>query len=166
MAHPPELRAKLRATYVHDRLNMELAAEKVGVSYATARRWKSDAENEGDDWEKARSVARISADGMQTVAQMLAADFVPVHQSVMEEIRSAAGVDPLKKAEALAKLADAVTKTAAAIGRFSPEMSRLAAANDCMKAFGEFVMAEHPHLAEGLLEAMEAFIPVLTKEFA
>jgi len=166
MAHPPELRARLRTAYVHERLSMELAAERVGVSYATARRWKSDAEAEGDDWEKARSVARISADGMQTVAQMLAADFVPIHHAVMEEVRAAEGVDPLKKAEALSKLADAVTKTAAAIGRFSPEMSRLAAANDCMKLFGEFVMAEQPHLAEGLIEAMEAFIPVLAREFS
>lgn len=165
MAHPPELRSALRAAYVHERLNMDMAADKVGVSYATARRWKSDAENEGDDWEKARSVARISADGMQTVAQMLASDFVPIHHAVMEEVRSAEGVDPLKKAEALAKLADAVTKTASAIGRFSPEMSRLAAANDCMKAFGEFVMAEHPHLAESLIEAMEAFIPRLARDF-
>ena len=165
MAHPPEIRSKLRAAYVYDRLPMEAAAERVGVSYATARRWKVDAEGEGDDWDKARTVARISGDGMQSVAQMVLADYLPLHQAVIEDIKSATDIDPLKKTEALSRLADAITKTAAAMGRFSPEISRLGAANDALKAFADFVVAEYPELAEGIPGALEAFVPTLMREF-
>ena len=116
MAHPPETSAKLRAAYVYDRLGLEAAAEKAGVSIATARRWKRDAETSGDDWERARSAARLAGDGTQTLAQLILDDYLMLHQATIEGVKTATDVPPIQRAEILSRLADAFTKTMAAMG--------------------------------------------------
>lgn len=165
MAHPPEIRTKIRAAYVHDRLPLETAAEKHGISYATARRWKSDAENEGDDWERARSAARLAGDGMLNVAQMMLEDYLALHQSTVDAVKSSDEIGPLAKAEVLSRLADAFTKTMSAVGKVSPELSRLSVATDVIQRFAKFVMEDRPDLAEGLLEVLEPFAVELAKEY-
>ncbi|MFA9949149.1 DUF1804 family protein [Dentiradicibacter hellwigii] len=49
MAHPPEKRLELRAAYIGG-LPLEVAADKTGVPYGTARNWFNAAKREGDDW--------------------------------------------------------------------------------------------------------------------
>lgn len=166
MAHAPEIRAKVRAAYVHDRQPLEVAAERHGVSYPTARRWKSDAETNGDDWERARSAARLSGDGIQNVAQMILEDYLTLHQATVEGVKSAADMNPLAKAEVLSRLADAFTKTMAAVGKASPELSRLAVATDVLQRFAKYIGGNHPHLAEALLEVIEPFAADLARDYA
>ncbi|MGI0444839.1 DUF1804 family protein [Pseudomonas aeruginosa] len=38
-----------------------------GVSYGTARRWKLQAEAEGDDWDKAQSAQLLAGGGLEDV---------------------------------------------------------------------------------------------------
>lgn len=52
MAKPAEVRAKVRKHYVFDRLSLEQAAKLAGVTYSTAKRWKTKAEETGDGWDK------------------------------------------------------------------------------------------------------------------
>lgn len=165
MAHPPEIRAKVRAAYVHDRMPLEAAAERHGISYPTARRWKSDAENNGDDWERARSAARLAGDGVQHVAQMILEDYLHLHQATVEGVKSADNIAPLAKAEVLSRLADAFTKTMSAVGKASPELSRLAVATDVLQRLAKYVGSNHPHLAEALLEVLEPFAADLARDY-
>ncbi len=165
MAHPPETRAKLRALYVYDRLPLETAAERINISYATARRWKSDAENDGDDWERGRSAARLSNDGIRNITQMILEDYLALHQATVEAVKVADNMGPLPKAEVLSRLADAFTKTMAAVGKASPELSRLAIATDVMQRLAEFVGESFPQHVEALLEVIEPFAADLAKDF-
>ncbi|MGL9774720.1 MAG: DUF1804 family protein [Sodalis sp. (in: enterobacteria)] len=55
MAHSRATREGLRRAYVFDNLSLELAAIQCGVSVHSARRWKKEALNSGDDWEVIRS---------------------------------------------------------------------------------------------------------------
>lgn len=165
MAHPPELRAKVRAAYVHDRLPLETAAEKHGIGYATARRWKADAENDGDDWERARSAARLAGDGIRNVAQLMLEDYLTLHQATVDAVKTADNIGPLAKAEVLSRLADAFTKTMAAVGKASPELSRLAVATDVLQRFAAYVGGERPDLVHSLLEVIEPFAAELAKDY-
>lgn len=165
MAHPPEAASKLRAAYVYDRLSLEAAADRVGISAATARRWKSRAEAEGDDWERARSAARLAGDGAQTIAQMILEDYLLLHQATVEGIKGDPMLPPIQKAETLSRLADAWTKTMAAVGKASPELSRLAVATDVLQRLAKHVGEQHPHLAEALLEVLEPFAADLAKAY-
>lgn len=157
MAHPPEIRAKLRAAYVYDRLPLETAAERCGVSYATGRRWKSDAENEGDDWERARAAARLAGDGIRQVTQMILDDYLTLHQATIEAVKNSDDASPLTKAEVLSRLADAFTKTMSAVAKASPELGRLAVATELLQDLASFVRERHPHHAPALAEVLEPF---------
>jgi len=165
MAHPPETRAKLRALYVHDRLPLETAAERIGISYATARRWKADAENDGDDWERGRSAARLAGDGIRNVATLLLDDYLLLHQSTIEAVKDATELAPLSKAEALSRLADAFTKTMSAVAKAAPELNRLAIATDVIQRLAEYTEADFPQHIAAILEIIEPFAADLAKEF-
>ena len=136
MAHGPEITAKVRAAYVYDRKSLDTIADQFGIGVATVRRWKAKAETDGDDWERARSAARMAGDGTQLIAQMILDDYLQLHQATVESVKSAAELPPLTKAMTLSRLADAFTKTMAilavaqgladlefldAVGRAQPE---------------------------------------------
>lgn len=165
MAHGDETRACCRKAYVYDRLELPAAAERIGVSLSTARRWKAEAESDGDDWEKARSAARLAGEGRQSVAEMILNDYLLLHQACMEEVKASTKMDPLQKAEVLSRLADAFNKTMASVGKASPALSRLAIATDVIQRLAGFVRRDHPQLAPALLDIMEPFAAELSKEY-
>jgi hypothetical protein len=166
MAHAPEIRSKLRAAYVYDRLGLDAAAEKVGIGVATARRWKAAAEAEGDDWDRARAAAGLAGTGLASIAQMIVADYLPLHQAVVEALKGDRDTSPLAKAEALSKLADAFTKTMSAVSKASPQLSRLAVATDVLQRLVAYVREVHPKAAPALLQVLEPFAEDLAREFA
>ena len=166
MAHPPETSAKLRAAYVYDRLSLDAAADKAGVSIATARRWKRDAEASGDDWDRARSAARLAGDGTQTLAQLILDDYLLLHQATVEGVKTATDVAPIQKAEVLSRLADAFTKTMAAVSKASPQLNRLGVATDVLQRLSRYTAEVHPQHAEALLEVLEPFAAELARDYA
>jgi transposase len=166
MAHPPEIRAKLRACYVYERMGLEAAADKLEIGIATARRWKRDAESEGDDWERARSAARLAGDGTATIMQLILDDYVTMHQATIEAVKADAEVKPLQRAEVMSRLADAFTKTMAAVSKASPQLNRLGIATDVLQRLSRFAAEVHPHLAPALLEVLEPFAAELARDYA
>jgi hypothetical protein len=165
MAHPPETRASLRADYVYNRLPLEAAAEKRGIGYATARRWKSDAANEGDDWDRARSAARLAGDGLRTTTQLILEDYLVLHQATVDGVKECQEASAIEKAVILSRLADAFTKTMAAVSKASPELSRLAVATDVLQRLASYVSERHPDRIEHLLDIIEPFAAELAKEY-
>lgn len=168
MAHGDGARADLRKAYIYDRLELPAAADKVGISLSTARRWKSDADVDGDDWEKARTAARLAGDGRQSVAEMILNDYLILHQSCIEDVKASTTIDPLKKAEVLSRLADAFNKTMAAVGKASPELSRLAVATDVIQRLAAFIKRKKPtvEVLEFLIDTLEEFTVELSRDFA
>ncbi|WP_431282712.1 DUF1804 family protein [Humitalea sp. 24SJ18S-53] len=166
MAHPPETTAKLRAAYVYDRLGLDAASDRAGISIATARRWKREAEQAGDDWDRARSAARLSGDGNQLITQMILDDYLTLHQATIEGVKADAKITPLVKAEIMSRLADAFTKTMAAVAKASPQMNRLGVATDVIQRLSRYAAEVHPHHASALLEVLEPFTVELAREYA
>lgn len=165
MAHPPEKRQEVRSAYVHQRLTLEAAAEKAGVPYGTARRWKTGAEAEGDDWDKARAANSLSHGGANTIAQLVLSDFLVLHQATVDGLTNAEGVAPLDKAMALSRLADAFQKTMAAVSKASPELGRYAVANELLQDLVTFVREEHPDATAFLVEVLEPFAVRVAKKY-
>lgn len=75
MAHNPRKKNALRAAYVFNRLNLTSAARAAGVSLPTARRWKAEAEANGDNWERARTAVSMSGNGMADTVSKIVEDF-------------------------------------------------------------------------------------------
>lgn len=165
MAHPPEVRDKLRRAYVFDRLSLEVAALKVGVSYGTASRWKSAACEQGDDWDKAQAAQLMAGGCIEDIGRQMLAGLVTQYQSSMEELTRDTKLNPVTKVQLLASLADAFNKTISASKRLLPETSELATAMEVVQKLAEFVRKQYPQHAAIFVELLEPFGDELAKTY-
>ncbi|WP_457798108.1 DUF1804 family protein [Methylocystis sp. S23] len=158
MARDEQKLRDLRKAYVVDGQSLPLAALAAGVPDGTARRWKREASERGDDWDRARAAQTIQGAGRDSLLTKAVEDFVIQFQAAITSISDGgAEIDPVVRVEMLAKLSDAFTKTMAAAGRVSPKISELGVALDVLKRFGDYVAKNHPDGAETLIEALEGF---------
>ncbi|MFZ6655651.1 DUF1804 family protein [Undibacterium sp. TJN19] len=165
MAHPPEVRDKVRRAYVFDRLSLEVAALKCGVSYGTASRWKSQAAEGGDNWEKAQAAQLMAGGSIEDIGRQMLAGLVTQYQSSMEELTKDANINPVVKVQLLASLADAFNKTISASKRILPETSELATAMEVVQKMAMFVRQRYPQHANAFTELLEPFGDELFKAY-
>lgn len=165
MAHAPEVRAAVRRTYVSERQPLEAAAERHGISYNTARQWKRTAKEQGDDWDRARSAARMAAGGLGDLTTQVLEEFALLFQSTMEQIGSSE-FDGIQKAEAMSRLADAYTKTMKAAGGGDSKIAKLATAMEVLEKLVAFIQQHYPQHGTALLEVLEPFGEELSKSYA
>lgn len=165
MAHPKETRDAVRRAFVFDRLTLEIAAMKAGVSYGTARRWKTDAAETGDDWDKAQSAQLIAGGSLEEIARGVLAGLVTQYQATMEELTRTEDVKPLEKTKLLASLADSFQKTVSASKKILPETNELAVAMDVLQRLATFVKNNRPDHIQVFAEILEPFGHELSKAY-
>ncbi|MCG9086873.1 DUF1804 family protein [Laribacter hongkongensis] len=165
MAHGQEVRDRLRRAYAFNGLSLEVAAAQCGVSFGTARRWKSDAAEDGDDWDKLRAAHTLADGGLEDVARAVLTGLVVQYQATIESVQSAENISPADKVQMLASLADAFNKTVSASKRVLPETSQLATAMDVLQKLGEFVRERYPKHAMAFVEILEPFGEELTRHY-
>lgn len=157
MAHPIEMRGAVRGTYVYKRLPLQAAAEAAGVSYNTAREWKRKAKEEGDDWDRARSAARLAGGGLGDLTPVVIEDFVLLFQATVEKLKTDSDVDPIKRAQALSSLADAYIKTMKAAGGGDPKLAELAVALKVVEELTKFIRDRFPDQLPVFAQILEPF---------
>ncbi len=164
MAHDNSKRTALRAAYVHDRLPLEIAADKAGVPHSTAQRWKRQARAAGEDWDKLRAATLLAGEGMENVARQMLADYVVQHKALMDEINTNPDLGAAAKVDMLASLADSFNKTVAASRKVLPETNKLATALTVLNRLSDFVRERFPQHAGAFVEILEPFGDDLAKE--
>ncbi|MFT0806362.1 DUF1804 family protein [Avibacterium paragallinarum] len=165
MAHDEKVRALVRRYYVFDRFTLEQSAQKADVSFGTARRWKAQALNKGDDWDKARDVHIMAGGEVNMISQGLLAGFILQYRTTMDELQQNTELSAKDKVMLLAALADSFTKMTAASKRILPEVSELAVAMRTVELFGEYIHQHHSALMEPFIEALSGFGQTLNEEF-
>lgn len=165
MAHDEKVRALVRRYYVFDRFTLEQSAQKAEVSFGTARRWKAQALNKGDDWDKARDVHIMAGGEVNMISQGLLAGFILQYRTTMDELQQNTELSSKDKVMLLAALADSFTKMTAASKRILPEVSELAVAMRTVELFGEYIHQHHSALMEPFIEALSGFGQTLNEEF-
>jgi len=165
VAHDDKTKKAVRHAYVFDCVTLELAAEKAGVSFGTARRWKKQAQAAGDDWDKVRDAHTLAGGKVEDVARGMLTTFVLYFEKLMDELKQSEDLPISDKAQLLQGLGDSYTKMVAASKRLVPEVSEFAAAMRTVKRFGEHVQSNKPQLLNDFLDLLDSFGPVLDKEF-
>ena len=141
--HPPERRDAVRAAYVHQRQPLEAAAKQGGVAYQTARTWKRQAKAQGDDWDRARSAARMASGGLGDRTAQVLEDFALLFTSTMDRLKEP-GIDPLDCAEAMSRLSDSYVKVVKAAGNASPPLAELSVAMRVLSELSDYIRDQHP----------------------
>jgi hypothetical protein len=156
MAHEPEKRVELRAAYLSG-LTMEVAAKKTGVPIDTARRWKRQAGTAGDDWDRLRGAQLLAGGGVEEVLRRVLAVAVSQAEATLEMLNADTDMPLPDRVQAIASLADSLSKMQSAIRRMMPETDALAVKLATLKNLAEFVRRKLPATAPALLEAIEAY---------
>ena len=147
MAHPKETRDRLRQLYVSGNQTLETAAIMCGTTQATARRWREQARENGDDWDKMRAAYTLAGGSIEELGQQ------------------DGDLGPAEKVKLLASLADAYNKTVAANARILPETSKLATALEVVELLVQFVSEKHPKQLGALAEVLEPFGAEVERKF-
>lgn len=164
MAHPKEVRDKVRRSFVFDRLSLEIASSKHTVSYSTARRWKEDALAAGDDWDKAQAAQLMAGGGIESAARQMLAGLVTQYQATIVELETAE-IKPADKVSMLASLADAYNKTINASKRVLPETNELAVAMGVVQKLADFIKSRHPEHVAAFADVLGPFGDELTAAY-
>ena len=167
MAHPQEIRERLRQLYVSGAQTLETAAVMCGVPQATARSWKRADKEKGDDWDKLRAAYTLAGGGIEDLSRAMLAGFLVQYNSTMTMLQDTTVEDlkPSDRAKMLASLADAFTKTVAANARVMPETSQLATALQVIEAMMAFVQEKHPKHLAAFVEVLEPFGVEVERKF-
>lgn len=165
MAYSAEVIAAVRAGYVHERQPLEAAARRHGVPDRTVRRWKADAAEAGDNWDQARAAGALAGGSRELLMQAVIEDYIALHQATQRALLDGTGLNPLERAEALGRLADAFAKTMAAVGKASPALSEIAITGRVLQDLAGWVQREAPEAAEALLSVLEPFGRWASREY-
>lgn len=165
MAHSDDTKRAVRAAFVFDALDLPAAAAKHGVPEATARRWKYQAKETGDDWDKARGAQMIAGGGLEAVARQTLALVVMQVQATLQAIQDAPDMKPETRVQLLASMADAYNKLLATSKRLMPETSQLATSMDVLQKLGAFIREHYPKHLAAFAEVLEPFGESLEKAY-
>jgi len=165
MSHGPETRAAVRAAYIYDAVSLEAAAKKFNVAFSSCSRWKREAKEAGDDWDKARAAARLASAGADHVSRQVLEEFVTLMQSTVAQLKESKDVPVMDKAEALSRLSDAYYKTMRAVAAHDPKLNKLAVAMEVVQHLIKYVRDRHPDQIGALVDVLDGFGKHVTEVF-
>ena len=133
MAYDTVIRHAVRSAYVHSKQPLAQASANAGVPESTARRWKSDAKRDGDDWDAAR--LNIGAEMQQKQVADFLDLFMEFQTGIINDLITG-DETPENKAVIASRVSDAFVKMAKAGGRFDPSHLMLVATQNTLKELG------------------------------
>lgn len=149
-----------------ERLPLNAVCEREGIAYETGRRWKSNAKEEGDDWDRARQASRMAQGGLGDLTTQVLEDFAALFLTTMEQLREDERITSTQRAEALSRMSDAYTKTMKAAGGADPKMAELSIALKVLDELGRFIKHHHPDDLERFTRILEPFGQRVSEVFA
>ena len=156
MAHPQETREKLRRSYIFGQMSLEIASAQAGVAFATARRWKKEAQDAGDDWDKLRAAHLMAGNGLEEIGRAILTGLMTQYHTTLELLTTESQLPPGERVELLASLADAFNKAVAANKKILPEVSQKLSA---------FVAEHYPKHLAAFVEILEPFGKEMEKNY-
>ncbi|SSY80647.1 DUF1804 family protein [Alysiella crassa] len=165
MAHPQEKRDLVRRKYIFENQSLEVAAMFCQVPFATARSWKYQAREQGDDWDKARSANLFASGGIETMGQTLLAGFLVQYQSAFDDLEKAEDVNPLEKAKVLASLTDSYLKVVNANKKLLPETQAAAVALQVVEELLNHISENYPNQLQDFALILQTFETVIERKF-
>lgn len=164
MAHSQATKDDLRKKYIFDGLSLAMAAVMTEVSYPTAQRWKNQAADAGDDWDKVKVAHSMAGGDLEDISRQILTDFIIQFKATMESIKAAEDIGAGQRVEMLTSLADAYNKTVASSRKLLPETSKLAVALQVLELLAKHIQDHKPELLIEFMSVLEPFGRLIEKE--
>lgn len=164
MAYDRSTRNKVRAKYVQG-LALATAAEACKVPYNTARNWKRQDGEDGNDWDITRNARRMTKSGIEEMANEVLGELAEQFLATLEAVKKDPNMPADKRADIMVRLMDGYNKAIGAASRAMPNANRLAVAMDVVKFLSVFIAGRYPKLREQFIEVTEAAADDFVREF-
>lgn len=165
MAYGKDVRDNVRRAYVLDNLSLEVAAAKCGVAYGTAARWKKEAADAKDDWDKLRTANLMASGTIEDLAREMLTGMVLMFNATTKEVYSA-DTPAAVKVQMLGSMGDAFHKMMAVSKRLMPETNELSVALMVIEQLSQFVRERFPQHAGAFSDILEPFGEHLTQSLS
>lgn len=166
MAHPKEVRDKVRRDYVSGRQTLEMAALLNDIPLPTARQWKKIAKEQGDDWDKARSAYLLAGGGLEEFGQMMLTAFIVQYQDTMERLQNDTKLDAAERVKLLGSLSDSFAKNISTNKKLMPETQAAAVALQVVQSLFKHITEHYPDKLEDFALILQTFETVIEHEFS
>lgn len=164
MAYTQEDKDKVRKSYICDRLSLDSVASVHSIPYQTVQRWKKQAKERGDDWDKIRTAQTLAGGEVENVARELLTDLIIIFKTTMDNVKNDE-IDAKTKVGLLASLSDSYHKAISANKKLMPVTDKLAVAMTVMEMLGKYIKDTKPEAMPVFAEILVPFGEVLSKEF-
>lgn len=164
MAHSQSTKDDLRKKYIFDGLSLAMAAVTTDVGYATAQRWKNQAADAGDDWDKVKVAHTMAGGDFEDMSRQILTDFIIQFKATMDMVKTTEQILPSQRVEMLTSLADAYNKTIASSRKILPETSKLAVALQVLELLAKYIQEHKPDLLIEFMSVLDPFGDLIAKE--
>lgn len=165
MAHySQEIREKARKAYIFDKLSLASVSLTIDVPYQTVARWKKQAAEKGDDWDKLKAAHTLAGGDLESMARQILTDLVAQFKATMEIVQHQEGLSAFERVSLLTSLSDSYHKAVSASRKLLPETSKLAVAFEVLEKLGEYMKQHKPELLMEFAAVLEPFGELLEKE--
>ncbi|MEC8325873.1 MAG: DUF1804 family protein [Pseudomonadota bacterium] len=167
MAHSADVKNAVRHSYVVELLALSVAAVKHNIANGTARRWKFEAKEQGDDWDLARTASRRAAGSVGEFTNDFIEEFTIQVNETFNLLKSeeGAGLPLPERTKILNSLTDMMSKVMKVSGG-SKRVDKLTTAAEVLKLLAKYISTNHPDLTGDFVEVLTAFGPYLDKELS
>lgn len=176
MARAPSMnRQRVLSTCVEEGGTPAEAAQRHGVSLQSVQRREARQESAASapsssssrapvkQNKRLRAASRLAGQEREALVAELLEDTLRLHVEAVASLASSEA-DPLMRVELLAKLSQALDRTLRALGKASPELSRLAVAKEVLERMALFVQEHFPRHLTVFVEILEPFAAALVAE--
>lgn len=164
MAHDDNAKKEVRRLYAFGNLSLASCAVSCKVSYATAVRWKKQAKELGDDWDKVKSAHQMAGGGIEDISREILTGLMIEYKTTMDKLQNDENLSAQDRVALLASLSDSYNKSVGASRKLMPETSELATAMKVLDKFAKFIQENKPELLEAFVDVLEHFGEMLEKE--
>lgn len=164
MAHSQSTKDDLRKKYIFEGLSLAMAAVMCEVSYPTAQRWKNQAADANDDWDKVKVAHTMAGGDFEDMSRQILTDFIIQFKATMETVKATEQILPSQRVEMLTSLADAYNKTIASSRKILPETSKLAVALQVLELLAKYIQEHKPDLLIEFMSVLDPFGDLIAKE--
>lgn len=164
MAHSQSTKDDLRKKYIFEGLSLAMAAVMCEVSYPTAQRWKNQAADANDNWDKVKVAHTMAGGDFEDMSRQILTDFIIQFKATMDMVKTTEQILPSQRVEMLTSLADAYNKTIASSRKILPETSKLAVALQVLELLAKYIQEHKPDLLIEFMSVLDPFGDLIAKE--
>lgn len=164
MAYSEDIKNRVRAAYIFEQMSIDKAALFEKIPAQTALRWRKQAQDRGDDWDRLRDAQVIVGKGANNAARTGLTSLMVLITATIERINQT-DLDPLKAAQAIASVTDSLHKTMNASKKLLPETSELVTAMEVLESFAQFLQTNHKKLLPLFIEVLQEFGAIIEKKY-